>query len=77
MLLPELLPLVRMRLASLEARDQIRQSPVYKINSQREFTVMLRKLKQGLCTNLEGGDGEGVGREVQKGGDICTPTADS
>ena len=27
--------------------------------------------KQGLCNNVEGWDGEGDGREVQKGGDIC------
>ena len=39
-----------------------------KIDSQQEFAVWLRKLKQGLCINLEGWDGEGVGREVQKGG---------
>ena len=37
----------------------------------------LRKLKQGLCINLEGWDGVGDGREVQKGGDICIPLADS
>ena len=30
-----------------------------KIDSQREFSVWLRKLKQGLCINLEGSDGEG------------------
>ena len=30
-----------------------------------------------LCINLEGWDGEGDGREVQKGGDICIPMADS
>ena len=47
------------------------------IVSQREFAVWLRKLKQGLCINLEGWDGEGDGREVQKGGDICIPMADS
>ena len=35
--------------------------------------MWLRKLKQGLCTNLEGRGGEGDGREVQKGGDICIP----
>ena len=35
-------------------------------NSQREFAVCLRKLKQGLCINLEGWDGEGDGKEVQK-----------
>ena len=41
-----------------------------KIDSQQEFAVCLRKLKQGLCINLEGWDGEGDGREVQKGEDI-------
>ena len=46
-------------------------------DGQQEFAVMLRKLKRGLCTNLEGWDGEGDGREVQKEGDICTPMADS
>ena len=50
---------------------------ICKIDSQQEFVVQLRKLKQGLCTNLEGWDGEGDGREVQKGGDICIPMADS
>ena len=44
---------------------------ICKIDSQREFAVWFRKLKQGLCINLEGWDGEGNGREVQKGGDIC------
>ena len=44
---------------------------------QWEFAVCLRKLKQGLCINLEGWDGEGDGKEVQKGGDICIPMADS
>ena len=29
-----------------------------KIDSQQEFAVWLRKLKQGLCINLEGWDGE-------------------
>ena len=33
--------------------------------------------EQGLCINLEGWDGEGAGREVQKGGDVCTLMADS
>ena len=32
---------------------------MYKIDSQREFSVWLRKLKQGLCINREGSDGEG------------------
>ena len=38
-----------------------------KIDSQWEFAAWLRKLKQGLCINLEGWDGEGDRREVQKG----------
>ena len=50
---------------------------VYKIDSQWEFAVWLRKLKQGLYINLEGWDGEWGGKEVQKGGDICMPMADS
>ena len=37
---------------------------ICKIDSQREFAVCLRKLKQGLCINLEEWDGEGDGREI-------------
>ena len=48
-----------------------------KIDSQREFAVWLRKLKQGLCINLEGWDGEEDEREFQKGGGICIPIDDS
>ena len=47
-----------------------------KIDSQHEFAICLRKLKQGLCINLDGWDGEGDGREFQKRGDICIPMAD-
>ena len=43
----------------------------------REFTLCLRQLRLGLCINLEEWDGEGNGREVQEGGDICIPMADS
>ena len=58
---------------------------ICKIDSQREFAVWLRKLKHGLCVNLEGWEGEGDGREggthisppSQGGGDICIPMADS
>ena len=50
---------------------------ICKIDIQLEFAVWLRKLKQGLCINLEGWDGEGDGREFQKGGDIRIPMADS
>ena len=50
---------------------------ICKIDSQWEFAIWLRKLKQGLCINLERWDGERDGREFQKGGDICIPMADS
>ena len=50
---------------------------ICKIGSQQGFAVCLRKLKQWLCINLEGWDGEGDGREVQKGGEICIPMDDS
>ena len=50
---------------------------ICKIDSQWESAVWLRKPKYGLCINLEGWDGEGEGREVQKGGDIFIPMADS
>ena len=42
---------------------------ICKIDSQQGFAVWLGKLKQGLCNNLEGWDGEGDGKEVQEGGD--------
>ena len=42
-----------------------------------EFAVWLRKLKQGLCINLEGWDRAEDGREVQEGGTIRRPIADS
>ena len=50
---------------------------ICKIDSQWEFAVWLRKLKQGLCINTEGWDAEGDGREVQKEEDIYIPMADS
>ena len=50
---------------------------ICKIDSQGEFAVWLRKLKQGFCSNLEVWDGVGDRREVQKGRDICIPMADS
>ena len=43
---------------------------ICKIDSKQEFAVWLRKLKQGFCVNLEGWDGVGDGREVQKRGRI-------
>ena len=50
---------------------------ICKIDSQWEFAVWLRKFKQVLNINLEEWDGEGDGREFQKGGDIYIPMADS
>ena len=46
---------------------------ICKIDSQWEFAVWLRKLKQWLGINLEGW----MGREVQKGGNICIPMANA
>ena len=48
-----------------------------KIDSQWEFALWLRKLKQGLCDNLEGWDGEGDGREVWEGGNMSVLMADA
>ena len=48
-----------------------------KIDGQWEFAVCLRKLKQGLCINLEGWDREEDGREGQEGADIYIAMADS
>ena len=41
---------------------------VCKIDSQWEFAEWLWKLKQGLCINLEWGDGAGDEREAQREG---------
>ena len=41
---------------------------ICKIDSQREFVLWLRKLKQGLCINLEGWDGEGNGGDGREFG---------
>ena len=50
---------------------------ICKIDSRQEFTICLRKLKEGLCVNLDGWDGAVDGKEVQMGGDICVPMTDS
>ena len=44
---------------------------ICKIDSQWEFAVWLRKVKLGLCNNLEGWDGEEGGREGQERGDCA------
>ena len=38
---------------------------------------MTQGTQTGALYNLEGWDGEGSGKEIQEGGDICTPMADS
>ena len=58
------------------ALEHIHCITICKIDSQWEFAVWLRELKQGLCNNLEW-DGEGDGRGVQEEGDIYIPMADS
>ena len=50
---------------------------ICKVDSQWKFALCLRKLKQGLCINLEERDGKEDGREVQEGRDIYIPMADS
>ena len=50
---------------------------ICKIGNQRELAVWLRKFKQGLCINLVVWNGEGNGKEFQKGGDIYIPKPDS
>ena len=49
---------------------------ICKIDTHWDFAVWFRKLKQGLCINLEVQDGEGDEKEVQKGDDIRIPMAD-
>ena len=44
---------------------------IRRIDSQWKFAVWLRKLKQGLCINLEGWDGEGDGRFKREGTYVC------
>ena len=50
---------------------------ICKVESQQEFAVWLRKLKQGLSIILEGWDEEGEERKIQRRGDISIPIADS
>ena len=50
---------------------------ICKIDSQWEFAVWLRKLRQGLCDNWERWDGEGDEVEVWEGGDMGALMSDS
>ena len=48
-----------------------------KTDSQWDFAVWLRELKQGLCDSLEGWDRENDGRESREGGDISVPMTEN
>ena len=50
---------------------------ISKIDNQWEFAVWLRELKPGLNNNIERCDKERDQREVQKGGNIRIPMANS
>ena len=50
---------------------------ICKIDSQREFAVWLRKLKQGLSSNLERWECVRGGREIPEQEDIGTPMVNS
>ena len=50
---------------------------ICKIDSQWELAIWLWELKQGLCDNLEGRDGEGGGKEVWEGGHMGVPMAET
>ena len=61
-------------MGSREERDEMHGKSIMetyiticKIDSQWEFAVWLRKLKQGLCINLEGWYGEMGGRFQREG----------
>ena len=41
---------------------------ICKIDSQRKYAVCLRKLKQGLCINLEGWDWREMGGRLKREG---------
>ena len=48
---------------------------ICKIDSQREFVVCLRELKQAFCISLDWWYGKADERGVQEGGNICIPMA--
>ena len=50
---------------------------ICKIDSQRGICCMSQGTQTGALYQLRGWNGEGDGREVQKGGNICIPMADS
>ena len=48
-----------------------------RLHFQTAVKRTLQDTQTGACVNLERWDGEGDGREVQKGQNICIPVADS
>ena len=50
---------------------------ICKIDSQWGICCTAKKLKQGLCINIERWNGEGDGREFKREGIICIHMADS
>ena len=50
---------------------------VYKIDSSGNWLYDARSSNPVFCDNVEGWNGTGGGREVQEGGEICIPMADS
>ena len=61
------------RMRCMEKSNMETYITICKIDSQWEFAVWLRKLKQGVCINLEEWDG----RKFQKRGHIFIPMTDS
>ena len=50
---------------------------ICKIDSQWEFAVCLRELNPGLSKNIDSWDLEGSEKNIQVGGYVGKPTADS
>jgi len=69
----------------LTGREQSRANPVLISKTDKDFGQSKKchgkddsgNSNPGSCNNLEGWDGEGGGREVQEGGGIYIPMADS
>ena len=59
----------RLLISWLQSPSAVTLEPnICKIDSQWEFAVYLRKLKQGLCINLEGGVGRKTGGSFKREG---------
>ena len=65
------------RVRSMERVTWKLTSPCVKYTAKENLLYGSGNSNRGLCINPEEWDGEGDGREVQKGGDICMPMVDS